>query len=450
MSGIFLTLPNTITVRNIVHTGVLGELGESYPDEIHVFPGSRDWLTKFGSTSSNISVYSTPLSGPSFASRVLQKSLERRFYEIKGQSGLSIREAGYEQNFPWRSRLRGLAAQPFKTSEHVYKWVRGIESRVARVSASIRGSFNVINPDLLWVTDPSSLHEYSFLREAKRRSVPTVGFIRSWDIPSAKGYLPVQPDYFMVWNSYVAEKLESLHNVTPDRVFEVGVPQFDVYVRERDVQDRDQFLISRGLDPSKKTVLYAGSPKRLTEDCPAIVEHLSKHLPPDYQILVRVHPQDGDERWQNIVSDRIAIQVPGSESGDKYGGRLIVDSDISLLADSLASTDVTVSVWSTMTIDASAAGRPSVICNFDMKQRSSERSIKRSIKLDHVKMLASTGAAEIVESSNELISAVVSAVETPGSREDGRKILVEKMCGEYLGSSGSRISGVIRRLAASG
>ena len=60
----------------------------------------------------------------------------------------------------------------------------------------------------------------------------------------------MMPDYFISWGPIMTEEMTTLYHFPPERIFECGVPHFDVYAQPEHFMPREAVLRRLGLAPS--------------------------------------------------------------------------------------------------------------------------------------------------------------------------------------------------------
>jgi CDP-glycerol glycerophosphotransferase (TagB/SpsB family) len=297
------------------------------------------------------------------------------------------------------------------------------------------------------------MRDYEFLKYARAVGVTSVGIVKSWDVLTMKGYIPVPLDYYLVWNQIMKQEITRLHHVPQDRLGVTGIPQFDIYAKRSGAQPRDDFLNKLGLDPAKKTILFATSAPAINPDDPEILRQLAIALEERgalAQILARVHHQDSLERYHGITHSNLAFQVPGSigrvlnasdahlvSSGDK---RLFEPNFLEELRDTLLHSDVVLNTASTMSLDAIAMDKPVVNIAFDLEPKGYYKSCRRYYDFDHYQPIVESGATRIAKSFDEFVSLIMRYLDNPGLESLERSRLRNTMCYKLDGRSVQRVA----------
>src|SRR5579859_5972852 len=84
-------------------------------------------------------------------------------------------------------------------------------------------------PKLVVSGDPLRPGDNNLIATARRRGVPTLGSVRSWD--NILKHLRTRPDALTVWNGLNAREAVEVDKFRPRQVTQVGAPQLDVYFR---------------------------------------------------------------------------------------------------------------------------------------------------------------------------------------------------------------------------
>ncbi len=347
----------------------------------------------------------------------------------------------------WRDMVGRFARKIGITEQQINDW----ELLVYRGRAEVARLYDRYRPDLVIFTRPFGTNMHA-MKEAKKRGVPVLCLVESWDNFISKGPLSVVPDRMAVWNEGMRTEASQLHGFPSDRVDVVGVPQFDLYADTAQLMDRREFFDSHGLDPSRKLLTYGVSTEGFIPDEPKIVEMICKIMEEDrlgvpVQLLIRLHPISSpglqEEYFRRFAGrPNIAVQKPGRASR-LHDGWDPTWSDMLVMASTLYWSDVVVNVASTLTIDAAALDRPVVCIAFadGMKEAFFRDVFDRS----HYRKLVETGGLRLVYNVDELIGTICDYIAKPLFDSLGRKRLREELCYRLDGQSARRAAEVALR-----
>jgi hypothetical protein len=202
----------------------------------------------------------------------------------------------------------------------------------------------------------------------RRRGIPHVLIMNSWDNPSSKQAVVGHPDLLLVWGEQTEQHALYYMNLPPSRIRRFGAAQFEIY-REAPRMDRVAFCASHDIDPGKQILLYAGSSKETDEfeHLLAIEGMIERGELPDTVLLYRPHPwgQGGhgghriiDQPWKHV---RLEVSMRGYLEQVKAGNPAKALPDYRNTRDLLCHIDALVSPLSTIIVEAARLGRP-VLC----------------------------------------------------------------------------------------
>ena len=372
-----------------------------------------------------------------WVSRGLTQAIRVRRLAQRGKWGLS-----------WRDRVGSLAKRLGITEQNINGW----EMSIYRSQSSVAQLYEKYHPDLIVFTRlfGTNLH---VVKEAKKRGIPVLCLVESWDNFICKGPLSVIPDLMAVWNRGMVSEAYELHDFPPDKVEVVGVPQFDLYSDERTFLERQQFFTANGLDPAKKLITYAASTEGFIPDEPDIFEMVYQALQNDkggmpLQLMLRLHPITSPalrEEYFRRFSGRpnLVVQTPGRVS-PLHDGWDPSWSDMVNLASTIYYSDVVVNIASTMAIDAAVMDKPVIAVAFGVPGKKTRSKFFDDIfERSHYRKLAVTGGLHLVQSPEELASAVRSYIVNPAMDAAGRNRLREELCFQLDGQAGARAAAVV-------
>ena len=309
-------------------------------------------------------------------------------------------------------------------------------------------------PDLVFATTVYAVDDIRLLRAAKRRGVPTLGMIKSWDNLTSKDMLLVPPDWLIVHNEVVKEEVLRLHHYPAERTAVVGVPQFDWYADPSFPVSREAFFRGLRLDPAKKLITYTAMGLWLVPHERDIIALLARiidesKLAVPAQLLVRMHPAYPDEKLTlQKLFPRAVIDEPGSPvltSDDvvKADWKFSID-DVRHLASTLKHSDVTLNGGSTMILDAACFDTPIIGIAFDggVEEPSYWRSARCLFEREHCKKVAETRGVRVVHTEQELIKALDLYLSNPHEDRVYRAAIVKQQTGT-LGHASGRVAEVM-------
>ncbi len=310
--------------------------------------------------------------------------------------------------------------------------------------ARFSGLFDRYQPDLVFSTDVFHDDDVHLLAAAKKRSVKTVGMVRSWDNFTTKGIFRIRPDALIVHNEIMKDEALRHSGMIAKDIFISGIPQYDRYFSGQRMA-REDFFKKIGLDPAKKMILFSPFGKRFTDTdwqvMEILKEFIEKKLIPPSQVLVRFTPNDEVPLGKFEPSGDFYMDKPGHQfKVGVFRDQELNASDMDWLADSLANADVVVAGGASIGVDAAAFDKPAILIYFDgFEDRPILRSVRRFIDYSHGKLVNRDGSVMPARSREELLSCLNQALGSPASGRELRKKMIERMCWKTDGQAGKRI-----------
>jgi len=221
------------------------------------------------------------------------------------------------------------------------------------------------------VTSEYGFFERGLVVAGKLRGIPTLALQHGNIGPLHKGYMyqkgsistrgsieapycPV-PDKTAVYGPYDYTLLTKMSDYPPDSVVITGQPGYDKLAMTERLYSKEKFCSKLSLDPSKKIVLVA------TENLPisqgeAFLRHSLKALKnfSDIQVVVKPHPKEKGEWYNNVVNEESIKAVILSRTADTF--------------EALYACDLLVAGFSTVITEATILGKPSVTLNIGIKE----------------------------------------------------------------------------------
>ncbi len=334
---------------------------------------------------------------------------------------------------------------------------RMVESLMLRRERSPEATQRLLGlkPDLIVSTGPHRYEEPAVVASAKRLGIPTLALITSWDNLTTKNRMPFRYDGYLVWSEQMKAELHTLHPDSRTRtVYVIGAPQFDAFFSPHFEESRESFCRRSGLDPSRPVVLYAlGSPNFLKEHSAVafLAECAMRGDLGGAQLLVRPHPlHDNGEDERLLAKFRPVVRIqrtatPGTPTARRAQSR----RDIADWVSAFRHADVVVNLSSTATVDAALFDRPVVNIDYDPEPGQPNQELVKDVnhRWNHFKPIAESGGLWLVNTPNELLTAVRTYLEHPELHRARRRWIAQYVCGYTDGRSGQRLVAAIRDFA---
>jgi hypothetical protein len=363
--------------------------------------------------------------------------------------------------FKHRDRTRrGLLGMVLQAVLHGLARYRGI----MRLAVAVEG--RLFSPDRVQGLDPASVDQLLLLnigmaggdREAaltwwaRRHGISVVHVVGNYDNLSSAGFRGVPVDALVVWGPSMRDDAVRLHGIPVERVRPIGAIRYNSI--DRTVRmDREAFLRSRGLDPAKTTILFAGS---LAEfhyfEMLEVLRHLNR-AGDRYQLILRVYPNKA--LMSSVYLDPLvgyASRLPGvyvsladphARSGAR--DREVLQIEETELWHALKHADVIVNLYSTIALEACIFDKPAINMWYfapDNKLVVASPVYAAFPELQHNRRLAAYGAIRVARSRGELVAAIEEAVRDPLAFKAERQRAVEQECGPLDGRACERLAAV--------
>lgn len=443
--------------RMILHSDVVPELRASGLSVAIVAPGADEPSLAAFARRHDIDIIPAPPRRRGVGA-LLQRSRPYVLEDIAGNPALRAKHqrgrAGRR-----RARLPDMSLELNRSlvrAPRVARWFSRLE-RSLLADRRVEQLLADLKPGLVVATYPINALESSFLHEAERASIPTVGQLLSWDNITCKGRFPVPPQHYLSWGKVMSAELREHYATSADRIHECGVAHFDQHVTAPSRAQQRQILEGLGLDPRRPYLFLGMSSPYFAPHEIDIVQWLAARVTGDafgaeMQLVVRPHPQNvqghmADMTWlarlRALVGPRVAVDYPSLEDGSLHWA--MKEQDLPHLANLLAGCAMCLNSGSTLAIDAIVHDKPVVLTCFDADRALPWwQSARRLVEYPHLAKLIALGGVRTVSSLNELEAAIAAYLREPALDIDGRRRTREQECGPCDGRSSRRVAAALR------
>lgn len=311
--------------------------------------------------------------------------------------------------------------------------------------------FEKHQPDLVVAATPGWRLDRYFLREAADRGVTTATVIVGWDNSSSYSLPGAPVDWATCWSEIQKDELVNGADWRSERVNIGGIPSYDGYIRGTWLLPRNEYFTQHGLNPGRKLISYASSFVSFSPDTQNI-ETLARLVSEDRlvvpsQLLIRLHPTHYLDQ-PNYAREREKIQAlamrlenvhvvePVSLGGGMgyYSGE-----DMPEKSSMMAYSDVMVTVYSTMVVEASLHGTPVISLIIDSPEGWPGKYTLPLSKISgwptHTRYRES-GAGREATNENELRDALNYYLRDSDADNKARRDFLERECTFLDGSAG--------------
>lgn len=308
--------------------------------------------------------------------------------------------------------------------------------------------FEKYKPTLVFAADIYHNDDVRFIAAARKRGVPVVGMVRSWDNVTTKGMFRAAPDRLIVHNEIIKTEVVKYNAFPADKIFVSGIPQYDDYLRGSRMP-REEFFKKIGLDPKRKLIMYSPFGDRFFQYDWQILEIL-KEL--DEQVLVRLTPNDKIDLSRFRPTPGVYIDQPGHQfQKGHFRDTELNEADTAWLGDSLYHSDLVVACGASIAIDAAVFGKPAILIYFDGRESLPYiKSARRWLDFDHGRKLRESGGVAAAASKEDLLRRTKELLADPKASQDDRQKMAKEQCWRLDGQSGKRIADFLTGLLNAG
>ena len=340
-----------------------------------------------------------------------------------------------------------------RRSKSARNWVRKAQLRYS--PDLYTDLFEKYQPDLVISSTPGWRLDRYLLREAASRGVKTAAVVVGWDNPSSYSLPGAPVDWITCWSGKQVYELVEGSDWDPERVHIGGIPTYDGYFRKQWRIPHEDYFKSHNLDPKRKLLGYACSFITFSPNYQN-VEALAKLVAEDKlvepcQLLIRLHPNHflkdllfaGErEKIQQLAKDlpnvHVVEPVPlGGELG-YYSGE-----DMPEKTSMMAYSDVFLTVFSTMVVEAAIHDRPIVSMCIDAPG-GWNRKDHFSLALSEIgewpthQRFRKAGAGRVIFNPDQLKEAIDDYLQNPEIGRENRRRFIQDEVTFTDGKSGQR------------
>lgn len=223
-----------------------------------------------------------------------------------------------------------------------------------------------VKPDVVvltpLVTDSSRLTDLH--KAARKRGVPVVMAVASWDHLTTKGMIRHPPERVLLWNDVQRREAMHLHGVPPERIEITGAQPFDRWFARSPSRDRGAFAARVGLRSAEQFVLFVGSTASISapkEEVAFVRRWITALRASDdprvagLSVLVRPHPYNSGNWPRADLTDLGDVAI-----WPRNGANIVAPDNRDDYFDSLSYATAVVGINTSAFIEASIVGRPTL------------------------------------------------------------------------------------------
>lgn len=455
---LFITASTPWAIRNYFQTGIVRALAADHDVIVFTTAALEQALIRDGHAAYIRTIRFEQCPEPR-AWRISRQIRKKLYFETRSVETEAIWERYGGR--PLLHRIGGrliAAASRMLSGERMLRALSVLDARVNR--SNVFAELFRESPDaLLFATHTNGYFEDAILRSAWAHGIPAALMILSWDHLSTKVVLTPMFEHILLWTDLQKDEvLDTYPWIRPDQVHVTGIPHFDGYVAPTSTS-REAWCAEYGLDPARRTLVYYSMPQVRHCHQHVIVEAMAdaiaagRELPPDLQILVKCHPFDDYSLYRPLAEryPHVAVQDTTLPPGADPMGWIPKREELQISRDILAHADVTVNIYSTVTVEAAYFDKPIVHVAFDPGSLPPGRiPCREYYNFTHFRPIVETGASALAYSQDELHAAIREALAHPERRREQRRALSAAWAGPMDGHSSDRVIATLRALTHGG
>ncbi|MBI2055591.1 MAG: glycosyltransferase, partial [Candidatus Sungbacteria bacterium] len=224
---IFITSFHVLISRNILSTAIIPILQWGGVRIVVLVPEyKKDYFEKHFA-GSNIIIEGIPANQPS--QRLFGLMFKRLFQMMLPTRSIRILQGYriYLGKGRWYRLFYGLA-QFLGRRLWVIRMARFLDFHL-----SPRGTFRAplehYRPDIVFSTDVQNENDVVLMHDARRRRIPIVGMVRSWDNLTVLGLIRFLPDRLLATSETMRAEAVRYNGMSPERITVAGIPHYDRY-----------------------------------------------------------------------------------------------------------------------------------------------------------------------------------------------------------------------------
>jgi hypothetical protein len=371
-STILASAPFPLALRNFVPTGLVGELERRFGLRVHfVSPYPQTEFTDAaGRTYPNSPIAATQgtgglpaVAGVTALDRAL-KSVHLTGFALEYPDGslqnleLSRRRNGQRLI---AEALRRLAPRGGLRRE----WLRRLHALYRPTRPEIAAVLDTVRPSLVLVSSPGHFWlDHFVLDEARRRGIPSVCIVLSWDNLYSRGPLCRRPDRLLVWSEEMRRQAIEVHQFPAERIAVTGPLQFLYYDGPVTSAEAAAMRTHVGLGPEEPYLAYVCGSRTAeydVEDVLAMIEQLAGGPFARLRIVVRPHPQGSRAAYERLLEHGVRLDRSPDLTSERTRPEAIDVGAIRHMASLLDGARFVVSSWGTTALlEACIFDTPSV------------------------------------------------------------------------------------------
>ena len=355
---VLASAPFPFALRNFVSTGLVGELERRFGLRVQfVSPyGQASFADPAGQTYRNWPVTAREglgglpaIAGVTVFDRAL-KSVHLTGFALEYPDG-SLQNLELSRRRNAQRVIAGALLRLAPRGSARRDLLRRLYARYRPRRAEICAAFDAVRPSFVLVSSPGHFWlDHVVLDEARRRGIPSVCIVLSWDNLYSRGPLCRRPDHLLVWSEEMRQQAVEVHQFPDDRITVVGPLQFLFYDTPVSAAERAAMRGHVGLASDEPYLAYVCGSRTAeydVEDVHAMLAGLAQGPYAKLRVVVRPHPQGSRAAYEPLLSRGVLLDQSPDLTNGQTRPEVIDVGAIRHMASLLDDARFVVSSWGT-------------------------------------------------------------------------------------------------------
>lgn len=458
---VLISLPTPLVIRNILASGLSAELRERFGIMTHAispYP-QPSFAEADGEACPNIAVpaskatYGLPqVEGATGIDRLF-KGVHLAGFAIEYPDGsLQNMELSQKRTLHWWL-ARGLVSATSRTGG-ARRLLRRLYGRYRPHRPNIAAAFDRVRPALVVTASPGhNWLDLFVIDEARRRGIPVVCLLLSWDNLYSRGPLDRRPDLLLVWSEEMLRQAMDVHQLPRSSVEVTGALQFRHYQTMPTAEESQAMRRRVGLGEDEAYLAYVCGVRTSeydVEDIEALTAVLEDSRFANHRLVVRPHPQGNKQAYQALESRGVILDRSLDLTGSSAAPQDFEVSAMRHMAALLGGADVVLSSWGTTALlEACIFDRPSIQLRWmDSVPHSlptQVQMVRDFVRYLHLRPFDAIAAREYCDRPSELLPLMERMLAHEVEYRNRRQRCVEAFAKQPLGEVTQRVADVLER-----
>jgi hypothetical protein len=284
---------------------------------------------------------------------------------------------------------------------------------------------------------------------ARKQGISVVHMVGNYDHLTSKGYRGGPIDHLLVWGPVMRDDAVRYQDIEPEKIKIIGSIRYNAVQGEIRLT-REEFFHSCGLDPAKKTILFAGPQGEyhyfeMFEAFEQLIRENDQvqmiyRIYPDKAVMAEAYMKPIIHYARSIPNVYVSLADPHYQTGAKNLEVPQIEQDE--LWHALKYSDILVNHFSTMGLEACMFDKPVIYIRYF--PQTGYTWIQPPVYYDHGmaihnRRMLESGVARTAYSRDELVRTIKDAIAYPEKFQEHRREIVKQELGPLDGKACQRL-----------